>query len=80
MPGLFVSLSSKDDAKAASLEVWLNASGFTDIFIDHHSIAGGDKWREALRASAGACRVVVCLVTQRQSRVRISWNVRNPAR
>jgi formylglycine-generating enzyme required for sulfatase activity len=64
MPVLFVSHSSKDDATAASLEVWLNASGFTDIFIDHHSIAGGDKWREALRASAGACRVVVCLVTQ----------------
>ncbi|MGH6936239.1 MAG: TIR domain-containing protein, partial [Methylocella sp.] len=64
MAVLFVSHSSKDDANAASLEVWLNASGFTDIFVDHHSIAGGDKWRETLRASAGACRVVLCLVTQ----------------
>jgi hypothetical protein len=36
---------------------------FTDFFIDHQKIAGGDKWPEALRASAGSCRVVVCLVT-----------------
>src|SRR5262245_1261870 len=37
--------------------------GITDIFIDHHSIAGGDKWREKLRESTGACRVIICLVT-----------------
>ena len=46
------------------METWLHANGFTDIFVDHHGIAGGEKWREALRASAGACRVVVCLVTE----------------
>src|ERR1700721_1521249 len=34
------------------------------FFVDHQSIAGGDRWRDELRASAGACRVVVCLVTQ----------------
>ena len=49
---------------ASALEAWLKANGFSDIFVDHTSIAGGDKWREALKASAGACRVVVCLVTQ----------------
>jgi hypothetical protein len=27
-------------------------------------IAGGDKWREELRKSAAACRVVICLVTE----------------
>ncbi len=63
MPVLFVSHSSKDDARASALEAWLTANGFNDIFIDHKSIAGGDKWGEALRASAGACRVVLCLVT-----------------
>lgn len=63
MPVLFVSHSSKDDAQASALEAWLNANGFTDIFVDHHSIAGGDKWGEDLRASAGACRVVLCLVS-----------------
>ena len=64
MPALFVSHASKDDAAASALEAWLLANGFTDIFVDHHSIAGGDRCRDELRASAGACRVVVCLVTQ----------------
>ena len=63
MPILFISHSSKDDAHANVLAAWLSANGFTDFFIDHQQIAGGDKWPEALRASAGSCRVVVCLVT-----------------
>jgi hypothetical protein len=63
MPVLFVSHSSKDDARADALATWLRANGFTDFFIDHQQIAGGDKWPEALRASAGSCRVVICLVT-----------------
>jgi hypothetical protein len=62
MPTLFLSHSSKDDAAATALEVWLAKVGFTDIFVDHR-MAGGDKWRDELRASAAACRVVVCLVT-----------------
>jgi hypothetical protein len=63
MSVLFISHSSKDDAHANVLAAWLRANGFTDFFIDHQQIAGGDKWPEALRASAGSCRVVVCLVT-----------------
>jgi hypothetical protein len=47
MSVLFVSHSSKDDRVATALEVWLRANGFTDIFVDHHSIAGGDAWRHA---------------------------------
>jgi hypothetical protein len=64
MSVLFVSHSSKDDALATALEAWLRANGFTDIFADHHSIAGGDKWRDALRAASGSCRVVLCLITE----------------
>jgi hypothetical protein len=64
MAVLFVSHSSKDDAATTALEVWLVANGFTDTFIDHHSIAGGDAWGEALQAVAGTCRVVVFLVTE----------------
>jgi formylglycine-generating enzyme required for sulfatase activity len=64
MAVLFVSHSSKDDKTATGLETWLRANGFTDIFVDHHAIAGGDKWREALRAASGACRAVICLVTE----------------
>jgi hypothetical protein len=61
---LFLSHASKDDLQASALGAWLVSNGFTDIFVDHHSIGAGDKWREALRASAGSCRVVLCLVTE----------------
>jgi formylglycine-generating enzyme required for sulfatase activity len=63
MPSLFLSHSSKDDAAAVTLEAWLTNNGFTDIFVDHR-MAGGDKWRDELRASAASCRVVVCLVSR----------------
>jgi hypothetical protein len=65
MAVLFVSHSSKDDSAVIALEAWLRGRGFTDIFIDHSNIAGGEKWAQALREAAAACRVVVCLVTQR---------------
>jgi formylglycine-generating enzyme required for sulfatase activity len=42
----------------------VKANGFTDLFVDHTDIAGGQKWEDALKASAWACRVVVCLVTE----------------
>ncbi len=51
MPTLFVSHASADDGMASTLETWLRAKGFSDLFIDHQSIVGGDKWAEALRAS-----------------------------
>ena len=49
---------------AGSLDSWLASRGFTDIFLDHRSIAGGVKWRDALRTSAGSARVILCLVTE----------------
>src|SRR5271169_4850211 len=64
MAVLFVSHASRDDAMARPLEAWLRAKGFTDLFIDHSDIDAGDKWAQALRDAAGACRVVVCLVTE----------------
>jgi|GEM_PF-2824004 len=63
MAVLFVSHSSRDDAAGASLEAWLRRRGFTDVFIDHNNILGGEKWAQALRDAAGACRVIICLVT-----------------
>jgi hypothetical protein len=65
MAVLFVSHSSKDAAATTALEAWLRANGFADIFVDHSNIAGGEKWAQALRDASGACRVVVCLVTER---------------
>lgn len=63
MPVLFISHSSRDDDLVQSFERWLRSNGFTDLFVDHSNIASGDKWREELRASAGSCRVVLCIVT-----------------
>jgi formylglycine-generating enzyme required for sulfatase activity len=63
MAVVFVSHSSKDDATAVALEAWLRDHGITDLFVDHEDIAGGAKWRDELRAAAGACRVVLCLVS-----------------
>ena len=64
MAVLFVSHASRDDSAAIALEAWLRARGFTDLFIDHSDIDAGEKWAQALRDAAGACRVVVCLVTE----------------
>jgi formylglycine-generating enzyme required for sulfatase activity len=63
MASIFLSHSSRNDALASSLEVWLKRNGFDDLFVDHESIRTGDKWTEALRRAKGSCRVVVCLVT-----------------
>lgn len=63
MATIFISHASRDDELATQLEQWLKSGGFSDLFIDHSSIRGGDKWADALRANAGACRVVLCLVT-----------------
>jgi formylglycine-generating enzyme required for sulfatase activity len=65
MPVVFVSHASEDDPAVAGLETWLRQHGFTDLFVDHSAIAGGEKWAQALRGAAGACRVVICLVTER---------------
>ena len=62
MTALFLSHSSKDDPLATALGAWLRQNE-VDAFIDHESISGGAKWADALRESAGACRVVSCLIT-----------------
>jgi formylglycine-generating enzyme required for sulfatase activity len=64
MAVLFVSHASRDDAAAVSLEAWLRGRGFTDLFIDHSAIDAGEKWAQALRDASGACRVVICLITE----------------
>ena len=64
MAVVFLSHSSLDDRYVDHLANWLGANGFSEVFIDHHNIAGGVKWGDALRRSAGACRVILCLITE----------------
>ena len=68
MPTLFVSHASADDKWANALAQWLDANGFTDRFLDHEAILAGEKWAEKLRESAGACRLVICLISERARR------------
>jgi formylglycine-generating enzyme required for sulfatase activity len=65
MAVVFISHATPDDGLATSLSAWLQAEGFGEPFVDHERIVGGSKWMDALRASAGACRLVICLVTPR---------------
>jgi formylglycine-generating enzyme required for sulfatase activity len=64
MTTVFVSHSTKDDATASALEVWLGSRGFSEVFVEHSNIVGGEKWAQALRDAAGSCRVVICIVTE----------------
>ena len=63
MATVFISHSSKDDVLASQLEAWMKQHGFSDLFIDHSNIRGGDKWADALRDAAGSCKLVVLLIT-----------------
>jgi hypothetical protein len=45
----FISHASKDDALVGALEAWLKANGFTDIFVDHHRLAGAFSWSFSVR-------------------------------
>ncbi|MEL7542091.1 MAG: toll/interleukin-1 receptor domain-containing protein, partial [Pseudomonadota bacterium] len=66
MATIFISHAGADDALATDLENWLRLNGFDEVFVDHgqNGIRVGDKWQRALQSAVGACRVVICLVTE----------------
>ncbi|MEO0697725.1 MAG: toll/interleukin-1 receptor domain-containing protein [Pseudomonadota bacterium] len=66
MTAIFLSHAAEDDKVASDLEAWLHDRGFSDVFVDHgvNGIRVGDKWRKALQTAVGACRVVICIVTE----------------
>jgi WD40 repeat protein len=61
---IFISHSSRDNELTRSLQSWLTTNGFDDLFVDFSNIRGGDQWPEALRRAKGACRIVLCVVTE----------------
>ncbi|MGF1508382.1 MAG: SUMF1/EgtB/PvdO family nonheme iron enzyme [Myxococcota bacterium] len=65
MAVVFISHATPDDGLASSLSEWMQAEGFGEPFVDQERIVGGSKWMDALRAAAGACRLMICLVTPR---------------
>ena len=61
----FISHATPDDQLAESLSEWFQSEGFGEPFVDQKSITGGQKWKQALKDAAGACRLVICIVTPR---------------
>ena len=66
MARLFISHSSRNNAKAIEVRGWLAANGWDDVFLDldpERGIVAGQRWKEALQQAAYRCEVVLALVS-----------------
>lgn len=66
MGTLFISHSSKDNARAVFVRDWLREAGWADVFLDLDPVAGlapGQRWQEELRKAGERCAAVVVLVS-----------------
>lgn len=66
MGTLFISHSSKDNARAVFVRDWLRDAGWADVFLDLDPVAGlapGQRWQEELRKAGERCAAVVVLVS-----------------
>lgn len=63
MSVLFLSHSSADKAQAERLRDDLRALGFTQVFIDNHSIFPGQAWEQVLYQRLRSCVAVVAFVS-----------------
>ncbi|MEJ8848531.1 TIR domain-containing protein [Variovorax rhizosphaerae] len=67
MGTIFLSHSSRDDAAASALRVWLEAEGHQAIFLDHDAadgLIGGTPWEERLYTELRRCRALIALVDE----------------
>jgi WD40 repeat protein len=65
MSVIFISHSSKDNAIAEALRIWLESNGYTSLFLDFdptEGIPAGKEWEQELYRKLRACRalVVIC--------------------
>jgi len=63
MPKIFISHSSKDNAKALAVVQWLEQNGWTDTFLDFRDLAAGELWQDALKNAADRCEAILLLVS-----------------
>jgi formylglycine-generating enzyme required for sulfatase activity len=65
---IFLSHSSKDNARAVALYDWLEREGWKDeVFLDlspKRGIVAGERWERCLNESASRCEAVLFLVSQ----------------
>jgi WD40 repeat protein len=66
MARIFVSHSSRDEAQATRIIVWLRARGFTDVFLDfdkHGGFPPGSDWERKLYRELADCEAVLLILT-----------------
>ncbi len=63
---IFISHSSKNNAKAKELLEWLEKNGWQNVFLDldpERGIQAGDKWQKKLRDACFSCEAILFLMT-----------------
>jgi formylglycine-generating enzyme required for sulfatase activity len=63
---LFISHSSRDNARAIQVRDWLRANGWSDVFLDidpSQGLAPGHRWQEELKRAGERCSGVIVLVS-----------------
>jgi WD40 repeat protein len=65
MSRIFISHATPDNAKTRAIIEWIVSRGWPreDIFVDFDDIAGGERWREALKQASTRCEAVVFLIS-----------------
>lgn len=65
MSRIFISHATPDNAKTCAIIQWITRHGWPadEVFVDFDSIAGGERWREALSQAATRCEAVLFLIS-----------------
>lgn len=66
MSRIFISHSSKDNAKAMAFQYWLATQGWDDVFLDldpERGLKAGQRWQDALKRASAACELVIVLIS-----------------
>lgn len=66
MARIFISHSSRDNAKAMAFHEWLSTQGWDDVFLDldpNRGLKAGERWQDALKRASGACELVIFLIS-----------------
>ena len=66
MSKIFISHSSRDNAKALALAQWLEQHGWADYFLDispARGLSSGERWQEALKTATDRCEAVLFLLS-----------------
>lgn len=67
MSRIFISHSSRDNAKAAALCAWLDENGYDEYFVDfdpERGLVAGERWEQALKKGVDYCEAVICLISE----------------